>query len=498
MNKEANMFKKALILLLFPLSLFSQRVIGTYNLKNKPTEFVYKVSRPQKPVKLFFQNDSEYEIITFDSTFQNTKSLVYNNPIARNRYVNFLESDSLISLYFLNIKSGEFSVLSSSGGQNFNYQKLFKENDKEHFLKAVQVKDKMCALSIIDTSNHLIVRSYDHFKLAGTDTFKIEFPMLITALKTELNLLNQEPFSDIGITYINYELEQQLSDIYTDRKLYVRDDKLVMIFDRNNTSHIVIADLTKKKSYYKKFSFKLELETSPQTTKGNSYLFQDNFFRVTSNGHQLNLAIIDFRNFKLIRNHNIFDDMPIEIKNGPILFEESSNGSVPTIEPVKNTEKFFKIIRGADLGVTARQLSNNAYELTIGSHQSEIYVSQAMGPTIGMGMGMGVGMGIGAMGVGIGSGAFDPFYYPYGISNRGYSVSIEKAYFHSVLSEKEFAHVPMSLQTNYHNRKNLFWARNFKNGKIPEVSAEYAFKDKVHYGYWDRKISKFTLLEFEK
>ncbi len=494
------MLKKALFILLLPVSLFAQKVIGSYNLKNKPTEFVYKVSRPQKPVRLLFQNDSEYEILTFDSTFQNTKSIVYNNPDAKNRYVTSLESDSLLSLYFLNIKTGEFSVLSTAGEQKFNYKALFKEGNKEHFLKAVPVNEYICALSIIDTSNQLIVRSYLHSKLVVTDSFKIEFPMLMTALKTELNLLNQEPFSDIGITYINYELEQQLSDIYTDRKLYVRDDKLVMIFDRNNTSHIVIADLTKKKSYYKKFSFKLELETSPQTTKGNSYLFQDNFFRITSNGHQLNLAIIDFRNFKLIRNHNIFDDMPIEIKNGPILFEESSNGSVPTIEAVKNTEKFFKIIRGADLGVTARSLSGNAYELTIGSHQSEIYVSQAMGPTIGMGMGMGmgIGMGMGGLGGGMGSGAFDPFYYPYGISNRGYSVSIEKAYFHSVLSEKEFAHIPMPLGSDYHTRKNLFWSKNLKNGKVPEISTEYAFKDKVHYGYWDRKIAKFTLLEFEK
>jgi hypothetical protein len=257
-----------LCLFLLPFALAAQTVLGNYYLKNKPTDFAYKVSRPQKPVKLFFQNDSEYEILCFDSTFGNSSSLVYKQVEKNNRFVNSLESDSLLSLYFINNKTGYFYALTTRfSDSSFTWKDLFHEQEKEHFLKAVLVKNTLCALSVNEVNNDLIIKKFEHARLVGTDTFQIEFPLFMSALKSDLNMQNQEPFSDIGITYVDYELEQDISNIYTDRKLYVRHDMLIMTFDQFNTSHLVMIDLAKKKSYYKKFSFKLELETSASTTK---------------------------------------------------------------------------------------------------------------------------------------------------------------------------------------------------------------------------------------
>lgn len=475
-----------------PFALAAQTVLGTYSLKNKPTDFAYKVSRPQKPVKLLFQNDSEYEVLCFDSSLATSKSFVYKQVEKNNRFVNSLETDSLLSLYFINIKTGYFYALTTRfSDSSFAWKELFREQDKEHFLKAVPFQNTLCVLSVNEANNDMIIKKFNHTRLVSTDTFQIEFPLFMSALKSNLNMLNQEPFSDIGITYVDYEIEQDISDIYTDRKLYVRDDKLIMTFDQLNTSHLVIIDMAKNKSYYKKFSFKLELETSASTTKGNSFLYKDYFFRVTSNGHQLNLAIIDFRNFKLIRNHNIYDDQPIEIKNGPLIFEESTNGSVPSLEAIKTPEKFFKVVRGANLGVTARQMPIGTYELIVGSHMAEVYQSPALSAPMGMGFGMaGIGFGMGAS-------VMDPYYYPYGMGTRSYNVTIQKAYFHTVLTDKEFAHVPLALQPSYSDRKKAYWKRHVRMSKMPEIEVEYRWKNKMHYGYWDKKMSKFMLLEFE-
>ncbi len=488
-----------LCFLCFPMLLFGQSVVGNFSMRNKPNDFAYKISRSGKPVRILFQNDEEYEIMSIDSSFTFSKSLTYKQLDKNNRFIGSLETDSALSLYFIQLKTGRFSALSiSKADTQMVWNTLFNGNSKEHFLKAIVAKDQMQILSVDETTQNLIVKTYKHAEKISENIFKIEFPDFMNSLKANLNMLNQEPFSDIGITYIDYEIEQDISDIYTDRKMYVRDDKLVLVFDQQNTSHLLIVDLTKKKSYYKKFSFKLELETSENANAGNSFLYKEYFFRITSNGHQINLAVIDFRNFKLIRNHNIFDNQPIEIKNGPILFEESTNGSVPSIKPISTTQKFFKLVRGADLGVTARQNPNNTLELTIGSHLSEVYTSPAIGSGLSMGLGsFGLGMGGVGMSVGVG-GSMDPFYYPYGMGSRSYSVSIEKAYFHTVLTDKEFAHVPMPLQNSYLDRKKTFLVRNFKASKVPDIEVEYQWNDKIHYGYWDRKTNKFIVLAFDK
>jgi len=398
----------------------------------------------------------------------------------------------------INVKSGDYTVLTTFPDSTVRKKKLFQEKDKEHFLKAVTLKDRVCALSVDQGNNNLYVRTYWHGTLVSMDTFKVEYPNFFAALQAEVNSLNQEPFSDIGITYINEELEQDLSSLYTDRKLYVKDDKLVFTFDEANTSHLIFIDLTKRKSYYKKFSFKLELETSALGHKGNSYLFGDYFFRITCDGHQLNLAVVDFRNFKLIRNHNVYDNKPIDIKNGPIISEESTNGSVPSVEIIKTTDKYFKKMRGSDLGVTARELSDGNYELMIGSHHTEVRTSPVMGPSVGMGMGMGIGMGMGGFGMstgGYGMGT-DPFYYPYGMGSRNYSVTIEKTYFHSLLTDKEFAHLGLPLENSFHDKKKLFWDKNFRSGRVPEIGTDFRWRGKLYYSYWDKKLARFNIVQF--
>lgn len=473
----------------------AQVTVGTYSPRNKPDDFVFRVNGKDKPVKFLFQNDSEYELLSLDSAFRQGKSLVYNQVDRKNRFTVSLETENALSLYFIHVKTGRFGVLTVSDS-SFKWSNLFDEQEKEHFLKAIPYKNKICVLSVNETNNNLIVRTYQHAQLASQDTFRVEYEPFFSALKANLNMLNQEPFSDIGVTYIDYEVEQDLSDIYTDRKLYVRDDKLVMTFDEHNTSHLLFFDLTKRKSYYKKFEFKLDVQMAAQNHRGNSFLFKDHFFRITSNGHQINLAIVDFRNFKLVRNLNAYDDQPIEIKNGPLLSEQSTNGSVPVVEPIKNTEKFFKKIRGVDLGVTVRELDESKLEVMLGSHYMEVYVTPAMNPTLGLGMGAAMGMG---MGVGIGSaGMYDPFYYPYGMSQRSHNVSIEKAYFHSIISDQEFEHLQDPLQSSYLDKKKLFWNKAFKSSNVPDIDVEYAWKGQMHYGYWDRKLGKFVLLQFDK
>ena len=494
-----------IMFLLGAFSIYAQTVLGTFSLKNKPTENAYKVSRQGKPVKIFFQNDAEYELLCLDSSLSNPKNFGYSGVEKKNRFVGSLESDSQLSLYFVNPKTGKFSVLTHhSSDSSFSSSELHPGSATEDFLKCVVVKNRINALSVKKDSNILVIRSFVHTKQISTDSFKIDFPDFNTSLKSDLNMLNQESYSELGITSVDYEVPQDISDIYTDRKLSVRDDKIVMVFDQRSTSHLVIIDLTKKKSYYKKFSFKLELETSDNTMTGNSFLFKDYFFRVTSDGHQINLAIVDFRTFKLIRNHNIYDGQAIAIKNGPLLLEESTNGSVPRISPIKNSERFFRLVRGSDLGVTANIAPNNTFELMIGSHSTEIFTAPVMGSGLSVGgfgtggLGLGVGIGIGT-GVGVGGSMVDPNHFPYGMSAaRGYSVNIEKAYFHSILTEKEFAHVPIPLKNNYLDRRNTFWEQNFKAGRIPEIYVEYQQGDKMHYGYWEKKTNRFTVLAFEK
>ena len=83
-GKRRLIVQKFFIVLLFlPFTLLSQRIVGSFSLRNKQTDFVYKVSSPEKHVRLFFQNDSEYEILSFDINFSSSRSKIYNKIVLK-------------------------------------------------------------------------------------------------------------------------------------------------------------------------------------------------------------------------------------------------------------------------------------------------------------------------------------------------------------------------------------------------------------------------------
>jgi hypothetical protein len=84
------------------------------------------------------------------------------------------------------------------------------------------------------------------------------------------------------------------------------------------------------------------------------------------------------------------------------------------------------------------------------------------------------------------------------MTQRNLSVSVEKTYFHSILSDKEFEHLPVAQENSYLDNKKLFLGRNFRSGRTPEIHVEYQWSGKMHFGYWDKKLSRFTIVEFAK
>jgi len=313
-------------------------------------------------------------------------------------------------------KEEDFLFISFSFHNQITNTKEFKLHTKEEkLIQTVSVNNKFYLISIND-KNEAFIYTFDK---NGEQT------------KHNLNISNAYALNNLGkkIKKIDSDIPNSIELAAEKTKMYVIDNSIVFSFDRNNAiTQVLTINLNDFTSFKKKF--KKPLQKINQTRKKtNSFITNDKIFLFATTKEQLVLHILDLNTGEIIKEYKIVKDKPITIKNSPIIQE---GGTYANYRELEKTKKFLRKIYGGEVGISAREIEDQNYHLTIGG-----YKEQAKGgpPMVMPGLGS-----IGAFGNV--SFFFNPVMLAYNSSANTKSTRIES------LFDRNFNHIKGEIKKN--------------------------------------------------
>lgn len=377
----------------------------------------------------------------------------------------------------------------------------------EDFLSVMQVSQKFYLITISKKTATFNLWESIQGEPFVKNSFDVAHENLHHAFLSNEGDLNEKMYSDIGIDKISYDLENNLKSAHALNKLYVIDGKIIITMDEPDQSWLYTINLNEKKLNEKKLSFVLEAGEGKESNnkQGNSFLYLNKLFRVTSNDEMLNIVMLDVDSVKMEWNQKIFRDQPILIKNGPIVTESGSN----TPKVIGKTSQYFNKVQNSRIAIAVNEI-NDQYLLQIGSYEFK----QSYGPNgtgngggggsrISIGVGMGMGMGMGGFGVGypVGGGGYygwgNPGYnygYPGYYPNSAYTY-IESTYFYSLIDAISLEHVDLAPPKTLREKLNDYEDQKFKSD-MPDLIKVIPLEDNgILMGYYLRSAHKYQLVE---
>lgn len=375
----------------------------------------------------------------------------------------------------------------------------------EDFLTALQVNQKFYLITVSRAASLLHLWESSQGNPFVRTSFEVQHPKLNDALRITEDQLNERIYSDIGIDKITYELENNLKSAHALNKLYIIDNRLIITMDEPDQLWLYTIDLDQKKLTEKKLAFSLENGEGKGNKQGNSFLYYNKLFRATSNDEMLNVVMLDVDSVKMEWNQKIFKDLPILIKNGPIVTE--SGGNTPKV--IGKTSQYLNRIQNSKIAIAVNEI-NDQYLIQIGSYEFKQsyngYGNNGGGgsPRVSIGMGMGMGMGFGGVGIGVPMGGFGGGY---GWGNPGYNYGypgyypssaytyIESTYFYSLVDAMSLEHVELAPPKTLREKLNDYEDQKFKSD-MPDLIKVLPLEDNgILMGYYFKGAHKYQLVE---
>jgi sulfur relay (sulfurtransferase) DsrF/TusC family protein len=337
-------------------------------------------------------------------------------------------------------------------------------------------------------------------------SFEVQHEKLYQAFWTSEEELNEKKYSDIGIDKISYDLENNLKSAHALNKLYVKEGKLIVTMDEPDQVWVYTIDLNQKKLEEKKLAFALEVGEGKNNKQGNSFLYHTKLFRVTANDEMMNVSMLDIDSIKIEWNQKFFRDLPILIKNGPIITESGS--STPKV--IAKTSQYFNKVQSSKIAIAVNEI-NDQYVLQIGSYEykqaNSPYGNGSGGGYPRMSVGFGGGFGVG-LGTGIGlSYPIGGFGGAYGWGNPGYNYGypgyypssaysyIESTYFYSLIDAISLEHLDLAPPKTLREKLNDYEDQKFKND-MPDLIKVLPLEDNIILmGYYFKSAHKYQLVE---
>ena len=376
----------------------------------------------------------------------------------------------------------------------------------EDFLTVFQANQKFYLITISKTTSTFHLWESAQGNPFVKTSFVVEHTKLHHAFLTNEGELNEKVYSDIGIDKVTYDLENNLKSAHAWNKLYLIDQKVVITMDEPDQLWMYDIDLNQKTLQEKKLAFALEVGDAKGNKQGNSFLYYNKLFRVTSNDEMLNIVMLDADSIKMEWNQKIFRDLPIVIKNGPILSESGS--STPKV--IGKTAQYFSKVQNSRIAIAVNEI-NDQYLMQIGSYEFKQSYNSPYGngggsyPRVSFGVGMGMGMGMGMGGVGLGMGS--PMGGGYGWGSPGYYngypgyypssayTYIESTYFYSLIDAISLEHVDLAPPKTLREKLNDYEDQKFKSD-MPDLIKVIPLQDNaILMGYYFKSAHKYQLVE---
>lgn len=486
--------------LLFAEDAFAQNLESETTLLVRSTENIYSAVDGTQNYVVVFKTKSQYECIFYNASNKKIGDAVFSIPSNQKKdtYLGLELKGDMCSMYFLNERLNEITQLNiGAGGGDLNKKIVGQLTYGEKFLKCVSLNGTFYLLSVAQGKNQLEIYAIQNHVLVK-NSYPTEMPDFYKRLSSGNQLLNEDTKRAVAIDAINYDIENNVKSARATKKIYGFDNKIYLIFDDANYSHVVKIDLESNTTTYKQLAYSLDHGNTSARKQGNSFLYKNTLFRVTMSMEQMALIAMDLETNQSYSTYYATPHVPMNFKNGPIIQENSSDN----LRIIEDNETFFKKVLAGNLSVAVNQ-KDSSYIIEIGSFEEMVtnnnYANTGNRPTVSFGMGMGMGMGGVGMGMGNmgGMGNSMGYGYPnnYGWDSPGYyngyngyypynstATTIRTIYVHSMLDTNTYLHqtgiVPISLRERVSN----FETDMFRETK-PELIRVIDFKDHIIIGY---------------
>ncbi len=477
--------------LLFSNKSQAQGELALLDLKMRTPETVDVLKGQNDGYVFCFLNARELQLTVVKDDFSNSfATFPLSKILARSEYIISTRDNAHHTAYFFNKKFNSIQAfkvdLSSGTTQAVECAAIPKD---ESFLTAVVINNKFYMLTVSKIKSTINLWSTFKGDSLEKKSFETSQNNLHLLLEDGANALNENNYSSIGVSKIDYSLDNDLTSSRALNKLYVIDEKIILTMDGPDQTWMGIIDAMERTFHAKTFSFKLEKGEGSRDKQGNSFLYNQHLFRTTINNEMMNVSILSTDSVKLNWSYNIFPEEQITIKNGPFLTEGEKN------KVLAKTSEYFNRVQTESICIAVNEF-NGQYVLQVGSYdfKSNMNAAPTNYPRFSIGMGMG-GISMGGVGMGVGmnfpiggSGMGNGYYLADDIS------TIQLTYFYSLMDAKTFEHSPLVPPKSISERISDFKEQKFTKN-TPDLIKVTSFNDKIVMGYFVKNNHKYQLVE---
>ena len=187
-------------------------------------------------------------------------------------------------------------------------------------------------------------------------------------IKNKTGEKEEKKFPEYFLTYIESYNTNSISETNSHKKMYLRNDSILITVDEASATHLTVLDLGDKKASYKKLNFSIEQGNNSSRKQGNSLFYENILYRVTASPEQLNLTAINIDSMDLTNSLNTYSyEESIPFSNTLLLQDGSIDGLGGEERVIKKTEVFFNRFLEGNIGLSTSK-ENDAIILKIGSH----------------------------------------------------------------------------------------------------------------------------------
>jgi hypothetical protein len=503
-----------------PYFVFAQGELALIDFKIKRPDVVDVVSLKDGRYVYCFLNRKQMQLTTVASNYTfASASFELDKSLHHSEYLLTVRDGKYQTAYFYEERSKfvkAFRVdLSMGTTQTVSCGVIPSEED---YLCTFQLNQKFYLITVNKKGSTFNLYESDGGNDFAKNSFEVSHTYLHNVFRADDGNLNERKYSDIGVDEISYDLENNLKSAHALNKLYLVNGKIILTVDEPDQTWLYTIDPDLKKLEEKKLAFGLEEGEGSKEKQGNSFLYYDKLFRVTSNDDMLNVVMISLDSIKMEWNGKVFRDQPILIKNGPIVTESGTSG---TPKVIGKTTQYLSRVQNSKIAIAVNVI-NQQYVMQIGAYEiKQSYGGYGNGyntgggsrMSIGFGMGMGgmgmggMGMGMGGGGIGFGNGGFggmgyggyggyggNYFGYPGYYSNSGMSY-IESTYFYSLIDANTLQHVELAPPKTLREKLNDYENQKFKKS-MPDLISIVPLADKnILFGYYFKSAHKYQLVE---
>ena len=449
-------------------------------------EVIPVVNQKNDHISLFFMNTKQVYGYLLNDDFNVIKKLSSEDRRRKyNTIIGYSVKDSLnYNLYLTNNNNNKFASINFSFDTGNSVLSEFNlQSPKEKFVQTVTIKNSCYLIAILSESSVFKIYKLDGVNAPKPYSIDLKNEFFLgrdndkASLYSLFKIKSNGTYVEIETNKIEEDVPNSIEVVSEEKKLYVRDNKIVFTFDNNRDVTQILTINPVDYSYSIESIPKPLLKVKSHQKKSNSFISEDKIFTIASTNDSLALRIQDFKSRALLKELTVSKEDSITFKNTPIIQE---GGVYDNYRELESSQKFLRKLTSADLGVSV-YMQNDEYLITIGS-KKEIKTGGG-----GMMMPMGGFGGFPIASFGSVNVFFNPTYFAYNSYFNTKSVHIKS------LFDLNFNHIKGTVEDNFFDK--------IENHSEPESSSEgktiFKYKDYFVLGNYIPKTRTYTLKRFQ-